>query len=264
MPAITVNTLAQRKQAREPIVCLTAYDATFARVLDANGVDVILVGDSLGMVVQGHATTLPVTLDDMIYHVSAVVRGSENALIMADIPFLGDADPATALAQAGALLRAGAHMVKVECGETELPVVERLVAAGIPVCAHVGLTPQAVHRLGGYKVQGRDPHAAAELESLAARLEKAGAQCLLLESIPETLARAIVHSVDVPVIGIGASPECDGQVLVLSDVLGLTPEPPRFACDFLAEGGSVAGAVRAYAEAVRARSFPKHDTHTFR
>jgi len=264
MRPITVNTLARRKQAGEPIACLTAYDASFAGLLDRCGVDVILVGDSLGMVVQGHPTTLPVTLDDMTYHVANVARGSANAMIMADIPFLGDIDAATALAQAGALLRAGAHMVKVECGEAEVPIVERLVAAGIPVCAHLGLTPQAVHLLGGYRVQGRDRHAAAQMESLAAQLEDAGAQCLLLESVPEELADAIVRCADVPVIGIGASPQCDGQVLVLSDVIGLTPEPPRFARDFLAEGGSLEGAVRAYCEAVRARRFPESGVHTFR
>lgn len=263
MRPITVNTLAKRKQAGEPIACLTAYDAAFAGLLDRCGVDVILVGDSLGMVVQGHATTLPVTLEDMVYHVANVARGSENALIMADIPFLGDVDPATALAQSGALLRAGAHMVKVECGGMEVPVVERLVAAGIPVCAHLGLTPQAVHRLGGHRVQGRDPKAAAELESLAAQLENAGAQALLLEGIPESLADVIVRSAGVPVIGIGASPRCDGQVLVLTDVIGLTPEPPRFARDFLAGGGSLEGAVRGYCDAVRARTFPESGVHTF-
>ncbi|MBS3800747.1 MAG: 3-methyl-2-oxobutanoate hydroxymethyltransferase [Thioalkalivibrio sp.] len=264
MRPINVNTLAQYKERGEPIACLTAYDASFARLLDRCGVDVLLVGDSLGMVVQGHSTTLPVTLDDMVYHVTSVARGSENAMIMADIPFLGDIDPTTALHQAGALLRAGAHMVKVECGAVEVPVVERLVAAGIPVCAHLGLTPQAVHRFGGHRVQGRDPETAAELESLAARLEKAGAQALLVEGIPENLADAIVRAATVPVIGIGASPHCDGQVLVLSDAMGLTPNLPRFAHDFLADGGSLEGAVRAYCDAVRTRRFPESGVHTFR
>ncbi|ADC72534.1 MULTISPECIES: 3-methyl-2-oxobutanoate hydroxymethyltransferase [unclassified Thioalkalivibrio] len=264
MRPITVNTLARRKQAGEPITCLTAYDASFAALLDRCGVDVILVGDSLGMVVQGHPTTLPVTIDDMCYHVANVARVTHNAMIMADLPFLGDADAPTALQQSGALLRAGAHMVKVECGLAELPIVERLVAAGIPVCAHLGLTPQAVHRMGGYRVQGRDPHAAAEMESLAARLEAAGAQGLLLESVPEELANAIVRATDIPVIGIGASPRCDGQVLVIQDVIGLTPEPPRFARDFLGDGGSLEGAVRAYCEAVRARTFPESGVHTYR
>lgn len=263
MGAITVNTLAERRRAGERFACLTAYDAAFARLLDEQGVEVILVGDSLGMVVQGHETTLPVTLDDMVYHTAAVARGARRALIMADLPFLGDADPATALAQSGALMRAGAHMIKIECGATQIPVVERLVDAGIPVCAHLGLTPQAVHRMGGYRVQGRDAAAAAELESLAGRLEKAGAQALLLEGVTESLATAVARAADVPVIGIGASPACDGQVLVIADVLGLTPSPPRFARDFLAEGGSLAGAVQAYASAVREGRFPESGVHTF-
>ncbi|WP_019590780.1 3-methyl-2-oxobutanoate hydroxymethyltransferase [Thioalkalivibrio sp. ALE20] len=263
MGAITVNTLAERRRAGERFACLTAYDAAFARLLDEQGVEVILVGDSLGMVVQGHATTLPVTLEDMVYHTAAVARGTQQALIMADLPFLGDADPATALAQSGALMRAGAQMIKIECGASQIPVVQRLVDAGIPVCAHLGLTPQAVHRMGGYRVQGRDAAAAAELESLAGRLEQAGAQVLLLEGVTEALATAVARAADVPVIGIGASPACDGQVLVIADVIGLTANPPRFARDFLAEGGSLAGAVRAYVGAVREGRFPESGVHTF-
>ncbi|AHE99127.1 3-methyl-2-oxobutanoate hydroxymethyltransferase [Thioalkalivibrio paradoxus] len=259
----TIRTLEKYKHEHRPITCLTAYDASFARLLDAADIDVILVGDSLGMVVQGHDTTLPVTIEQMIYHLEAVARGARRALLMADLPFLGDRDAATAVEQGGALMRAGAQMIKVECRGGHADLVQRMVGAGIPVCAHLGLTPQAVHQYGGYRVQGRGVVAAEQMQAEARALEVAGAQCLLLESVPELLATRITHAAGVPVIGIGASPECDGQVLVLQDVIGLTPKPPRFAQDFLAGAGSLAAAVAAYADAVRSRRFPVSGVHTF-
>jgi 3-methyl-2-oxobutanoate hydroxymethyltransferase len=259
----TIRTLEKHKQEGRPITCLTAYDASFARLLDASDIDVILVGDSLGMVVQGHETTLPVTIEHMVYHLEAVFRGTRRVMLMADLPFLGDRDVLTALEQGGALMRAGAQMVKVECNGGHTELVRRLAGAGIPVCAHLGLTPQAVHRLGGYRVQGREASAAERMQVEARALEAAGAQCLLLESVPEVLATRISHTARVPVIGIGASPECDGQVLVLQDVIGLTPKPPRFARDFMADADSLAGAVAAFAEAVRSRAFPESGVHTF-
>jgi len=258
-----IRTLEKLKHERRPITCLTAYDAGFARLLDTSDIDVILVGDSLGMVIQGHETTLPVTLEHMLYHLKAVARGSKRAMLMADLPFLGDRDVATALEQGGALMRAGAQMVKVECNGAQAEIVRRLVMAGIPVCAHLGLTPQAVHRFGGYRVQGRESAAAERMRQEALELEQAGAQCLLLEGVPEVLAARIVHAAKTPVIGIGASPECDGQVLVLQDVIGLTSTPPRFARNFMTETGSLQGAIGAYAEAVRSRSFPVSGVHTF-
>ncbi len=259
----TIRTLDQHKQDRRPITCLTAYDASFARLLDAADIDLILVGDSLGMVVQGHDTTLPVTIEHMVYHTAAVARSTHRVMLMADLPFLGDRDIGTGLDQGGALMRAGAQMVKVECHGEHIELVRRMVGAGIPVCAHLGLTPQAVHRFGGFRVQGREAAAAERMQADARALEAAGAQCLLLESIPEALAIQITGAAGVPVIGIGASPECDGQVLVLQDILGLTPKPPRFAQDFMTGSDSLAGAIGAYAEAVRNRRFPVSTVHTF-
>ncbi|MFO8153113.1 3-methyl-2-oxobutanoate hydroxymethyltransferase [Thioalkalivibrio sp.] len=259
----TIRTLERHKRDGRPITCLTAYDASFARLLDAADIDVILVGDSLGMVVQGHETTLPVTIEDVVYHVAAVSRGARRAMLMADLPFLGDRDVLTALEQGGALMRAGAQMVKVECNGAHADLVRRMAGAGIPVCAHLGLTPQAVHRFGGYRIQGRESAAADRMQAEARALEAAGAQCLLLEGVPEALATRIAHAARVPVIGIGASPDCDGQVLVLQDVIGLTPDPPRFARNFMPGAGGLAEAIAAYAAAVRERRFPVSGEHTF-
>jgi len=259
----TIRTLEKHKKDGRPITCLTAYDASFARLLDAADIDVILVGDSLGMVVQGHDTTLPVTIEHMVYHLEAVVRVTRRAMLMADLPFLGDRDVLTALDQGGALMRAGAQMVKVECNGGHTDLVRRMAGSGIPVCAHLGLTPQAVHRFGGYRIQGRESAAAERMQAEARALEAAGAQCLLLEGVPEALATRITHGARVPVIGIGASPDCDGQVLVLQDVIGLTPNPPRFARNFMPGAGGLAEAITAYAAAVRERRFPVSGEHTF-
>lgn len=257
-PAVTVPQLHRMKADGQPIVALTAYDASFATVLDACGVDLVLVGDSLGMVVQGHPTTLPVSVDDIVYHSAAVSRGLRSALLVADMPFGAAPTPLRAYDAAARMLgEGGAAMVKIEGAGPMLEVTEFLAARDVPVCAHLGLTPQSVLRLGGFRVQGRDEAVAARLRTDALAVVEAGATLLVLECVPRALAGAITRASPVPTIGIGAGADCDGQILVLHDLLGVTPgRRPRFVKDFLAEGGSIAGAVRAYAGAVRARSFP--------
>lgn len=254
----TVPDLAAAKQAGTRLAMLTAYDFGFARTLDAAGVDLVLVGDSLGMVVQGQASTLPVTVDDIAYHTASVARGLSRALLIADLPFQADATPERALDAATRLLQAGAQMVKLEGAGHKLEVIRFLVEREIPVSAHLGLTPQSVLRFGGYKVQGREQAAAKKLREDALAVAAAGAQLLVLECVPSPLAAAITQSVAIPTIGIGAGPDCDGQVLVLHDFLGLDSghRRPKFVKDFLADGGSVAGAVQAYVAAVRDGSFP--------
>ena len=254
----TVPMLADAKREGRRLVMLTAYDAGFARVFDENGADLILVGDSLGMVVQGQDSTLPVTVADIAYHTQCVARGLRKALLISDLPFQADATPERALDASVQLLRAGAAMVKLEGAGHKLATIRYLVEREIPVCAHLGLTPQSVLRLGGYKVQGREDAAAAKLREDARLVEEAGASLLVLECVPSMLAEAITKAASIPTIGIGAGPACDGQVLVLHDFLGLHTghRRPKFVKDFLAEGGSVAGATRAYAQAVRDGSFP--------
>jgi 3-methyl-2-oxobutanoate hydroxymethyltransferase len=229
---------------------LTAYDAGFARTLDANGADLLLVGDSLGMVVQGGDSTLPVTVADIAYHTRCVARATARALVIADLPFQADATPERALDAATALLQTGAGH--------KLETIRFLVEREIPVCGHLGLTPQSVLRFGGFKVQGREQAAAQKLLADARAVADAGAALLVLECVPSPLAAQITAAIAIPTIGIGAGPHCDGQVLVLHDMLGLDSghRRPRFVKDFLAEGGSVAGAVRAYADAVRSGAFP--------
>lgn len=254
----TIPDLAAAKRNGAKLAMLTAYDASFARALDANGIDLVLVGDSLGMVMQGHGSTLPVTLDDVVYHTANVARGLSRALLVADLPFQADATPERALDAATRLLQAGAQMIKLEGAGHKLDVIRFLVEREIPVSAHLGLTPQSVLRFGGYKVQGREEAAAKKLREDALAVAGAGAQLLVLECVPSPLAAAITKAVPIPTIGIGAGPECDGQVLVLHDFIGLDSghRRPRFVKDFLAEGGSVAGAVKAYVAAVRDGSFP--------
>ncbi len=256
--AWTVPMLADAKRDGRRLVMLTAYDASFARTMDAAGVDLVLVGDSLGMVAQGHHSTLPVTVADMVYHTACVARGLSRALLVADLPFQADATPERALEASTRLLQAGAAMVKLEGAGHKLEVIEFLVAREIPVCAHLGLTPQSVLRLGGYKLQGRDDATAAKLRADARAVAEAGAALLVLECVPTGLAQAISADLSIPTIGIGAGPHCDGQVLVLHDLLGVNSghRRPKFVKDFLAEGGSVAGAFAAYAEAVRSGAFP--------
>lgn len=259
----TVPALAEAKRDGRKLVMLTAYDAGFARVFDANGVDLILIGDSLGMVVQGHDSTLPVSVRDMVYHTTAVARVLKRALLVADLPFGADATPERAFDASLQLLQAGAEMVKIEGAGFKLDVIRYLVEREIPVCSHLGLTPQSVLRLGGFKVQGRGD-AARRLREDARAVVEAGATLVVLECVPSPLATEISGALPVPTIGIGAGPGCDGQVLVMHDFLGLDSghRRPKFVKDFLAEGGSVAGAVRAYAEAVRDGRFPG-DEHAY-
>lgn len=257
-PAIAVPDLRRLKQAATPIVAMTAYDAGFAAALDAEGVDLVLVGDSLGMVVQGETSTLPVTVDQIVYHCRAVARGLRSALLVADMPFGADATPERAFDAGLRMLKeGGAAMVKIEGAGVKLDAIRFLVEREIPVCAHLGLTPQSVLRIGGYKVQGREAAAAEQLRRDAQAVEAAGASALVLECVPSALAAAITREVGIPTIGIGAGVDCDGQILVLHDLLGVgAGRRPRFVKDFLAEGGSVRGAIRAYAGAVRSRTFP--------
>jgi 3-methyl-2-oxobutanoate hydroxymethyltransferase len=255
---VTVSTLAAMKQRGERIACLTCYDASFARLLDSAGVDLMLVGDSLGMVLQGHATTVPVTLDQMAYHSACCARGRGRAFLVADLPFLACATPERAIAAAGRLLQEGAaQAVKLEGGSAAVPTVRLLTEQGVAVCAHLGLLPQSIHRLGGYRFQGRDQASAETIRRDALALEAAGASLLVLECVPAALATEISRSLAIPTIGIGAGNGCDGQVLVLYDMLGLNPgRPPRFSRDFLAGRGSVPQALAAYVAAVREGSFP--------
>lgn len=259
---ITVPKLRKLKAEGERIACLTAYDASMARLLDRAGVDLVLVGDSLGMVIQGHDTTLSVTMEQMLYHSRAVASSLERALLMVDMPFLSERDPDSALINAGRLLaEGGASMVKLERDARalagQISVVERLIGAGIPVCAHLGLTPQSVHKLGGYRVQGRDPQQAERIIEEALTLERVGVDLLLLESVPQSLAKRVSEQLAIPVIGIGAGPDCDGQILVLQDLLGITADPPRFSKSFLGEQSTIPDAVEAYIRDVKAGRFPE-------
>ncbi|MEI7868799.1 MAG: 3-methyl-2-oxobutanoate hydroxymethyltransferase [Candidatus Methylumidiphilus sp.] len=263
-PAITVPELAAMKSRGEKIVVLTAYDAIFAHTLDNAGVDVILVGDSLGMVIQGHETTLPTSLDDMVYHTRCVARGTRRALLLADLPFMTYPTPERAAENAARLIREGhAQMVKLEGGRNRADIVRFLVGQGIPVCGHLGLLPQSINHLGGYLVQGREDRAAQALLEDALLLQDAGAGLLVVECIPAALGDEIASALDIPVIGIGAGVGCDGQVLVLHDLLGLGEgKRPRFVKDFMAEAGDIPSAIRAYALAVRSGRFPAEE-HSF-
>jgi 3-methyl-2-oxobutanoate hydroxymethyltransferase len=255
---ITISTLMKMKAEKERIACLTAYDASFATVLEQAGVELILVGDSLGMVIQGLDTTVPVSMEDVIYHTRCVARGSRRALLVSDMPFLSYHSPDQALTNAARLMQeGGAHMLKLESGTTQIDIVRRLSDQGVPVCAHLGLRPQSIHRLGGYRVQGNDEHSANQMLEDAVTLQHVGAAMLLLECVPSLLAAEITANVDIPVIGIGAGVNCDGQILVLHDVLGITPgRVPRFARNFMDEGKTIQAAVEEYVKAVKSCSFP--------
>jgi 3-methyl-2-oxobutanoate hydroxymethyltransferase len=261
--AVTLATLRAMRERGEKIAVLTCYDASFARMLDGAGVDVLLVGDSLGMVIQGHPSTLPVKLAEMSYHTRCVAAGTSRAFVVADLPFGSyQPSPERAFAAEARLMAAGAHMVKLEGGAVMVDTVAFLTRRGIPVCAHLGLLPQSVNQLGGYRVQGRDDAAAAQLIADARALEAAGAGLLVLEAVPAELARRITASVTIPTIGIGAGVDCSGQVLVLYDMLGLYPQPPKFSRDFLAGSQGIEAAVRAYVAAVKDGSFPAAE-HSF-
>jgi 3-methyl-2-oxobutanoate hydroxymethyltransferase len=255
---VTLPRLREMRANGEPIAMLTCYDASFAGLLDSQGVDCILVGDSLGMVIQGRDDTLPVTVDDMAYHTRCVARGLSAAWLIADLPFGAyQASPEQAFANAVALMQAGAKMVKLEGGTWLAPTVAFLVERGIPVCAHLGLTPQSVHALGGYRVQGRSDEDAERLLADARALDAAGAAMLVLELVPSTLAERVTRAVGMPTIGIGAGNGTSGQVLVLHDMLDVYPgRKPRFVRNFMQGQPSIAAAIAAYVAAVRDRSFP--------
>jgi 3-methyl-2-oxobutanoate hydroxymethyltransferase len=259
---VTVPKLRQMKAEGKRIVALTAYDAAFAATLDAQGVDAVLVGDSLGMVVQGRSSTVPVSVADIAYHSACVARGLQRALLIADLPFLSYATVERALDAAAILLQQGdAEMVKLEGAGPMLETIRVLSERDVPVCAHLGLTPQSVLKLGGFKVQGRDASVAEKLRRDALAVQEAGADVLVLECVPRSLAAEITRSLDIPTIGIGAGAACDGQILVLHDLLGLDTghRRPRFVKDFLAEGGSISGAIAAYVAAVRSGEFPAQE-----
>ena len=264
MPSrVTVTSLRKMKQTGEKIAMLTAYDASFARVLDNQGVDIILVGDSLGMVIQGHDTAVPVTMDEMVYHTRAVTQASQRALVIGDLPFMSYTSPEMALLNSARLMQEGrAHMVKLEGGAPQVATVAQLAHHGVPVCAHLGLQPQSVHKLGGYRVQGRDEAVAKQMLADAKALQDAGADLLVLECVPVNVAATISQALNIPVIGIGAGRECDGQVLVLYDMLGISAKAPKFSHDFIGEGATIPQAVAAYVQAVKANSFPQ-DQHCF-
>ena len=265
MSRITVTNLRKMKQAGEKITCLTAYDASFARILEEAGVEILLVGDSLGMVMQGQDSTLPVTLGDMIYHTRMVSGVSEKSLIIADMPFMSYATPRQALFSAGRLLKeGGAHMVKLEGGAAMVETVRELTSHGIPVCAHLGLLPQSVNKIGGYKVQGRDEKSSNAMIADATAMEEAGADLIVIECVPSKLAADISKKLEIPVIGIGAGSECDAQVLVLYDMLGITQgKRPKFSKDFMQESEDIRGAVMSYVKAVKEGSFPSEE-HAFK
>lgn len=262
---VTLNRIGAMRAEGEKITMLTCYDASFASVLDEAGIDTILVGDSLGNVIQGQRTTLPVSIEDMAYHTACVCRGAQRALVVADLPFACyHESPAQALHNAAILMRAGAQMVKLEGGAWLVDTVRFLVERGIPVCAHIGLTPQSVHQLGGYRVQGRDADSAQALTADAAALEAAGAAMLVMEMVPAALAAQISAACTrMATIGIGAGVDCHGQVLVLHDMLGVFPgKTARFVKNFLSGHDSIQAAISAYIDAVKNRTFPAAE-HTY-
>lgn len=259
-PKMTLARLLEMKRERLPITMLTAYDASMAGLFDAAGIDCILVGDSLGNVIQGRDSTVPVTVEQMVYHVKCVRRGTRRAMLIGDMPFLSYASEPVAIESARALMQAGAEMVKLEGGAAVVETVGRLSGLGVPVCGHLGLTPQSVHKLSGYRVQARAPEARAQLIEDAAALEQAGCAMLVLECIPRKLAAEVSVNLEIPVIGIGAGAQVDGQVLVSYDALAIgSGRRPRFVRDFMAGSGSVEAAVSAFIDAVRERRFPSDD-----
>lgn len=257
-PPVNVSTLQKMKQEGEAIACLTAYDASFSMLVDAAGTDLVLVGDSLGMVIQGHDTTVPVTVSDIIYHTKNVARGLSRAFLVADMPFMSYADPAQALDNSVRLMQdGGAMMIKLEGGGGQLEIVEHLAKHDIPVCAHIGLRPQSVHKIGGFRVQGREAKQAKQMLETARRLQDCGADVVLLECVPNEVGEAIQKGIELPVIGIGAGPHVDGQILVLYDILDITPgRKPRFVRNFMEGTSAPLEAIRQYVKAVKDGSYP--------
>lgn len=255
--AITVPALLALKKAGEKITMLTCYDASFATLMDRCGVEVLLVGDSLGMVCQGHSSTLPVSIDDMAYHTASVARGNRTALLMTDMPFGSCPTPEIAFDNAVKLMQAGAQMVKIEGGAWLADTVRFLTERAVPVCAHLGLTPQSVHQLGGYKVQGKSDDAAARMKADALALQDAGASIVILEAIPAGLGKELTDMLAMPTIGIGAGPDCSGQVLVMHDMLGVFPgHKSKFVKNFMEGQTSIDAAVRAFVREVKNKAFP--------
>jgi len=261
---ITLTTLQKMAQEGNRIAMLTCYDASFAAVLEEAGVDSLLIGDSLGNVLQGHESTLPVTLRDMVYHTECVARGSRRAFIVADMPFGSfQVSPQETLRNAAALMSVGAQMVKIEGGRPMLETIEFLTDRGIPVCGHLGLTPQSVHQLGGYRVQGKGESEGQRLLKEAKQLEQAGAGMIVLEAIPAALARDVTAAITIPTIGIGAGADCSGQVLVLHDMLDVYPgKKAKFVKNYMRPAGSIQGAAELYVKEVKARTFPGPE-HSF-
>jgi 3-methyl-2-oxobutanoate hydroxymethyltransferase len=257
-PPVTLSTLEQMKERGEKIACLTAYDASFAALLDGAGVDLVLVGDSLGMVIQGHDTTVPVTMDQMVYHCAAVARGLQRPFLIADLPFMSYPSRDLALTNSVRLMQeGGASMIKLEAGKGQREIVEFLASHDIAVCAHLGLKPQSVHKTGGFRVQGREAAAAQRMLEEALALEASGADLVLLECIPSGLGRTVTQAVKAPVIGIGAGADTDGQILVLYDILDVTiGRKPRFVRNFMAGSASLQDAVSAYVRAVKSGEYP--------
>ncbi len=254
---VTISKLQEMRQGGEKIAVLTAYDASFAALMDQAGVDVILIGDSLGNIVQGESSTLPVTVEHMVYHTSCVAKGQASAFLIADMPFGSYSTPEQAMLNAAQLMRAGAHMVKLEGGAWLAETVKFLVERSIPVCAHLGLLPQSVHTLGGFKVQGKSTESAQTLINDAKALQEAGAQLLVLEAIPSELGKKVTDAIQIPSIGIGAGPDCSGQVLVMHDMLGAFPgRSPKFVKNFLTEQSSIEAAFKCYVQEVKTGKFP--------
>ncbi len=261
---VTVRQLAEMKQAKQKIACLTAYDASFARLLENAGVDVVLVGDSLGMVIQGEETTLPVSVEDMLYHTQCVAKGLNDSLLITDMPFLSFTSEEEAVLNAGLFMKqGGAHMVKLEGGVDQADTVAALNKNGIPVCAHLGLQPQYVHKIGGYRVQGRDDAAAEKMLADALTLQDAGADLMLLECVPASLAAKITDALEIPVIGIGAGIDCDGQILVLYDILDISLGlRPKFSKNFMTDVHGIEEAIKQYVSEVKSSKFPSME-HAF-
>jgi len=260
----TITQLHAMHQSGEKIAVLTAYESSFSALIDHAGIDAMLIGDSLGNVVQGHCTTTPVTMTDMAYHTQCVSRGNQTAFLIADMPFGSYSTPEQAMENAVLLMRAGAQMVKLEGGEWLVDTVKFLVQRSVPVCGHLGLLPQSIHALGGFKVQGKSPESAQQLVADAIALESAGAQMIVLEAIPSELGARVTQSINIPTIGIGAGPECSGQVLVMHDMLGAFPgRSPKFVKNFLEGQASIEAAVVAYIAAVKAGTFPSPE-HCFK
>ena len=259
MGKVTISTLQKMKTDAEKFVCITAYDATFSRLVSEAGAECILVGDSLGMVLQGHDSTIPVTMQDMVYHTDCVCRGDPHSLVIADMPFMSYANAEDTMSNATELMQAGAQMVKMEGGTWLSESISMLVERGIPVCAHLGLTPQSVNTFGGFKVQGRTPKEAKSILADAVEIQDAGASLLVLECIPAHLAADISSKLDIPVIGIGAGAGTDGQVLVMHDLLGLSAHTPRFVHNFMEGQATVPEGLKAFVEAVKSGDYPREE-----